>query len=276
MKYIFNDSITALNETGDGVDVEFDHAPPQSFDLVVGADGLHSRVRALAFGPESQFLRHLGYYIAIFSTPNFLELDHSGIYHAVVGKRVGLFSARNNTQATASFYFDSAPLEYDRRDVAQQKQIVRDRFQGEGWRIPELLRHLEDASDLYFDMISQVKMDTWSKGRAVLLGDAGYCPSPVSGMGTSLAVVGAYVLAGELKQSEGDYAGAFAKYEIRMRAFVTEAQKLAGSADWFVPRTRWKFWLSQRLWTILPRSFWEKVMIELPGKMARMVPIEDD
>lgn len=275
VEYIFNDTITSLNETGDHVEARFEKSGGRTFDLVVGADGLHSRVRSLAFGPESQFLHNLGYYIGIFSMPNFMGLDRSGVYHTVVGKRVGVFSERGNTRSTVSLYFASDPLDYDRRNMAEQKQIVRDRFRGEGWHIPELLRGMEVAPDFYFDTISQIRMDQWSKSRVVLLGDAGYCASPISGMGTSLAMVGAYVLAGELKKANGNYETAFLNYEAQMRNFVTEAQKLANGAEWFVPRTRWRLWLSERLWQILPRSFWEQAMIEHPREVANLGPIED-
>ena len=123
-EYIFDDSILAISEDEDGAEVTFSRNAPRRFDLVVGADGLHSNVRALAFGEESRFIHHLGYYVAIFTTPNFMNLDHSGLYYGTFGKKVGIFSARENTEAKASFFFGSHPLEYDRRDIAHQRQIL--------------------------------------------------------------------------------------------------------------------------------------------------------
>jgi 2-polyprenyl-6-methoxyphenol hydroxylase-like FAD-dependent oxidoreductase len=145
-------------------------------------------VRALAFGEESRFLHHLGYYISIFNTSNFMNLDHTGLYYGTLGKRVGIFASRDNSRANASFFFASPPLEYDRRDVAQQKLILRDRFAQEEWQVPRLLEMMDEAPDFYFDSVSQIRMERWSTGRSVLLGDAGYCASPISGMGTSMAV----------------------------------------------------------------------------------------
>ncbi|MEO6979174.1 MAG: FAD-dependent monooxygenase, partial [Mucilaginibacter sp.] len=237
-EYIFDDSITAMQQTAMGVEVAFNKVEPRKFDLVIGADGLHSNVRALAFGDEARFLHHLGIYFAIFTTPNFMDLkDMAGLYYGTLGRRTGIFSARQDTEARASFYFASPAFDYNYRDINAQKDFIRDRFKGEEWQIPQLLKYMDSAPDFYFDSVSQIRMDRWSDGRIALLGDAGYCASPMSGMGTGMAVVGAYILAGELSKADGDYAAAFARYEERMRPFVTAAQKMAEGAEWFVPTT---------------------------------------
>jgi 2-polyprenyl-6-methoxyphenol hydroxylase-like FAD-dependent oxidoreductase len=135
---------------------------------------------------------------------------------------------------------------------------------------------MSTAPDFYFDSVSQVKMKKWSAGRIVLLGDAAYCASPLSGMGTGMAVVGAYILAGELTQAGGDYALAFARYESLMRNFVDQCQKIAaGGTDWFVPRTPLRLWLSNQMWKILPYTPWKNMMIEVPLKIANSIHLKD-
>ncbi|MFC6080070.1 FAD-dependent monooxygenase [Sphaerisporangium aureirubrum] len=229
VEYLFGDSIASMRDTPEGVHVTFENAPPRTFDLVVGADGLHSTVRGLAFGEESQFVRDLGHHISIFTVPNHLGLDRTEMMHPVPGKSMGMYATRRDADAKAMFLFAAPPLEYDRRDVAGQKKLLAELFGGQGWEVPRLLAALEDAPDFYLDSISQVRMDHWSAGRVVLVGDAAYGPSPASGQGTSLALVGAYVLAGCLAEAGGDHVAAFAAYEREMRPFVTANQKLAES-----------------------------------------------
>ncbi|HEX4808164.1 MAG TPA: FAD-dependent monooxygenase [Bryobacteraceae bacterium] len=275
-EYIFDDSIARMEESDAGVDVQFQQGGRRRFDLVVGADGLHSKVRSLAFGEEAKFERYLGYYVSIFTIPNYLNLDRSGLYYGTLGKKVGIFSGGDQREAKASFFFATEPLKYNRRDIEQQKRIVRDHFQQEGWEIPRLLELMEAAPDFYFDSVSQVKMDRWSAGRAVLLGDAAYCPSPLSGMGTGMAVVGAYVLAGELAEADGDYAVAFERYESLMRDFVKQCQGIAdGGTNWFVPRTRFRLWLSTQMWKILPYTPWKNMMIEVPLRIGNSIRLKD-
>jgi 2-polyprenyl-6-methoxyphenol hydroxylase-like FAD-dependent oxidoreductase len=275
-EYIFDDSITGLEETAKGVDVTLRRGGRRRFDLVVGADGLHSRVRSLAFGDETNFIWHLGYYVSIFTVPNYLNLARSGLYYGTLGKKVGIFSGRDDDEAKASFFFASEPLTYDRRDVEQQKSMLRNTFAREGWEVPRLMELMDHAPDFYFDSISQVRMDRWSRGRSVLLGDAAYCASPLSGMGTGMAVVGAYVLAGELMQADGDYEVACARYEELMRDFVKQCQQLAdGGTDWFVPRTRFRLWLSNQMWRVLPYTPWKNMMIEVPLRVGNSISLKD-
>ena len=275
-EYIFDDSIDAIEETDTGVDVRFQRGERRRFDLVVGADGLHSRVRSLAFGEEASFVRYLGYYVSIFSIPNCLALNRSGVYYGTLGKKVGIFSGGDPREAQASFFFSTEPLHYDRHDIEQQKRILRDHFEQEGWEVPRLLEFMETAPDFYFDSVSQVKMNQWSRGRSVLLGDAAYCASPLSGMGTGMAVVGAYILAGELAEADGDYALAFERYERLMRKFVEQCQGIAdGGTDWFVPRTRFRLWLSNQMWKILPYTPWKNMMIEVPLKIGNSIRLKD-
>ncbi|MGA7521597.1 MAG: FAD-dependent monooxygenase [Acidobacteriaceae bacterium] len=275
-EYIFDDSIATMEERAGGVDVQFQRGGQRRFDLVAGADGLHSRVRSIAFGDGAAFVRYLGYYACVFTIPNYLNLDHAGLYYATLGKKVGIFSGGDGREAKASFFFATEPLDYARRDSAQQKKILRAHFQQEGWELPRLLELMEIAPDFYFDSVSQVKMDRWSKGRSVLLGDAAYCASPLSGMGTGMAVVGAYVLAGELAEADGDHRVAFGQYETRMRDFVQKCQGIAdGGTDWFVPRTRFRLWLSTQMWKVLPYTPWKNMMIEVPLKIGNSIQLED-
>lgn len=275
-EYIFDDTVESMEQGAEGIDVRLESGARRRFDLVIGADGLHSRVRLLAFGPESSFVRYMGYFVAIFTIHNYLNLDRSGLYYGTLGKKVGIFSGGDRREAKASFFFATEPLEYDRRNVEEQKEILREHFALESWQVPRLLELMETAPDFYFDSVSQVRMDRWSRGRAALLGDAAYCASPLSGMGTGMAVVGSYILAGELAEADGDYAVAFERYESLMREFVRKCQGIAdGGGDWFVPRTRFRLWLSTQMWKILPYTPWKNMMIEVPLEIGNSIALKD-
>lgn len=224
---LFGDSIKNIAQSKNGVDVEFEKSEPRLFDLVIGADGLHSVVRKLVFGEESNFLREFGFYVSVFSTPNFFKLDRSEIEYFEPKKYINVYSTRGDLNAKAAFAFASSRLQFDFRDTKQQKKLLEEALQGCGWEVPRLLSVMRESPDFYFDLIAQVHMPHWSQGRAVLVGDAAYAPSPMSGQGTSVALVGAYVLACELAEAQGNYTKAFASYEKSLRKFVKKNQKLA-------------------------------------------------
>ncbi len=225
VEYVFDDSIVSLTQTTNGVEVTFERQAPSTFDLVVGADGLHSHVRKLAFGPEADFVHHLGTNLAVFTSENFLDLDHWQIYHQGPDSLAGLYSARNNTEARGMLGMLGEP--FGRRDVEAQKRHVAEHFAQAGWEVPRLLKQMWAAQDFHFDSMSQIRMPSWSAGRVALVGDAGYCGSPLSGQGTSLALTGAYVLAGELAAANGDHTQAFARYEATLRPYVEANQDFA-------------------------------------------------
>jgi 2-polyprenyl-6-methoxyphenol hydroxylase-like FAD-dependent oxidoreductase len=235
--YLFDDTVTGLDQDADGVTVTFEKAAPRRFGLVVGADGLHSVVRALAFGPESECTRPLGVYHAWFTATEPMELDGwYQMYNAPGGLVAAARPGRLPGEIKAGLSFRSAPISHDRRDIAAQRELLAERFAGAGWEVPKLLRAMRTASDFHFDSMGQVHLDSWSRGRAVLLGDAGYCATPLTGLGTSLALVGAYVLAGELAAADGDHHTAFRSYDRVMRPYVDQAQELPpGGAKGYAP-----------------------------------------
>ncbi|MBU8899027.1 FAD-dependent monooxygenase [Corallococcus sp. M34] len=227
VEYRFGDSITALAQDARGVHVAFKHGPPRDFDLVVGADGLHSNVRRHAFGPESDCVRPLGTQLAIFRAENFLNLDHWQVWMRDGDAGFGIYPVRDNTELRITVGFGGAPQDTHSRDPEAQKRLVAERLAHLRWETPRILRAMWDAPDFYFDAMAQVHLERWSSGRVALLGDAAWCASPLSGQGTSMALVGAYVLAEELARAQGDYTGAFRRYEERLRPFIALNQALA-------------------------------------------------
>ena len=227
VEYLFGDSITALDQDDSGVRATFERGAPRTFDIVVGADGLHSNVRRRAFGPEADCLHHLGTYLSVFTMENFLGLDEWQLWFNEGDVGGAVYTARDNTELRVNLGFRSDPIAYDYRDVDAQRRMIADRFAGMGWEVPRMLEGMWKAPDFYFDAMAQVKLDSWTRGRVTLVGDAGYCASPLSGQGTSLALVGAYVLAAELGAADGNHAAGLAGYERRMRPFVALNQALA-------------------------------------------------
>ncbi|WP_426514300.1 FAD-dependent monooxygenase [Dactylosporangium sp. McL0621] len=238
VRYRFGDQITAISQDEHGVDVTFAGGPPQRFDLVVGCDGVHSAVRRLVFGDDPAHKKPLGVYGGIFTMPGTLGLHRSGVMYNEPGRAVTVMSPHGGNQIVSMSVYEPG-LEFDYRDVAQQRRIVAERFAGVGWRVPELLEAMERAEDFWFDSTTQIHLDRWSQGRVVLLGDAGFAGGP-GGNGTGLAVVGAHVLAGELDRARGDHRVAFRRYEELMRPYVATCQKQSGGSPDFLVPTTWK------------------------------------
>ena len=229
-EFLFDDSIAALRDDGTSVEVTLERDGPRRFDLVIGADGLHSNVRKLVFGPEEQFIERLGTHAAIFTVPNFLDLEYWQMWHYGDSTMAGVYSARKNTEARAMVGFMDTDLRIDYRDTAAQFAELERRMADDGWVRPQLLEYMRSAPDFYFDEMSQIKMDRWSRGRVALVGDAAYCCSPLSGQGTSVALLGAYILAGELAAASPDgtvdYALGFANYQREFDDYVKRNQWL--------------------------------------------------
>jgi 2-polyprenyl-6-methoxyphenol hydroxylase-like FAD-dependent oxidoreductase len=237
-EYLFGDSIAAMTQTADGVQVTFERGAERTFDLVIGADGLHSNVRRLTFGPESGSVSFLGYYLAGWDVPNYLNLGSGSLMYNVPGKLASVGVHRDPTKASTLFVFASPLLDYDRRDLEQQKKLVADAYAGVGWEVPTLLEGLWDAAELYFDSISRVDLQPWSAGRVTLVGDAAN-GATLGGMGTGTAVVAAYVLAGELATAGGDHRTAFARYEEAVRGYAQGTQKGGDRAGRFLAPRSW-------------------------------------
>ncbi|MEU8244705.1 FAD-dependent monooxygenase [Nonomuraea sp. NPDC048916] len=244
--YLFGDSITSVSE--DGL-VTFERSEPRRFDLVVGADGLHSATRRLAFGEESRFVHDLGCHISICTVPNHLGLDREEAVHAAPGRTANVYGTARDANARALFIWSSPPLSYDHRDTARQKELLAEAMAGMGWEVPRLLAAVRESADFYFDSVSQVRMESWSRGRVVLAGDAAHCASPASGQGTSLALVGAYVLAGELAEGGGAEG-----YEAEMRPFAAANQALGpANLKGMVIGSRAALWTQLTMLRLLPR-----------------------
>ena len=222
VEYRFGDSIAALEEQPDGVKVRFEQGSEDFFDLVIAAEGVGSHTRKMVFGDEVK-RRSFDLYTAYFTIPRGPgDANHMRWFNAPGGLCVCLRPDNLGT-TRALLSFQEPPSGYEKLPPAEQKTLLKEKFQGIGWETPRILAALDDTPDLYFDQISQVKMARWSKGRIALVGDAAYCASPISGMGTSLGMCGAYILAGELGR-HASHTEAFAAYEKIMRPYVDEAQ----------------------------------------------------
>lgn len=225
----FNQAVQQINQQPDSVEVIFKDGRKEYYDLVIGTDGLHSTTRQLAFTKDEYKLHHLGSYICIFNVPNYLKLKRCEMLFEKDQKLTSVASDKDPSAAQAAFMFRSNHLLKDIRDSKEQKQFLRDTFSNLGWQANHLLELMEHSENFYFDSVTQVKMPSWTKGRVALLGDAGYCPSPLSGQGSSLAIVGAYILAGELKNAGENYTHAFDRYNELMHPFVEANQ---GFGEW--------------------------------------------
>lgn len=276
VEYIFNDTVVGLRQDPDGVEVAFRDAPSRRFDYVIGADGLHSAVRSLAFGSEQRFVKPLGLCTAWFTAPAFEDLDGwYQMYNARGGLVASLRPGRNPEESKAALSFRLHPGEtvsHDRHDRRSQLDLLGERFADAGWHTARLLEAADSAPDFSFDSVGQVNMARWWDGRVALIGDAAASPSPLSGLGTSVALVSAYVLAGEL-DARNDHVAAFEAYDRLVRPYADRAQTLAGGVGGYAPMSRFTidFMHSSMRWAMRwpMRSFMEKQFsksadIELP------------
>ncbi|WP_020574034.1 FAD-dependent monooxygenase [Actinopolymorpha alba] len=246
-EYLFGDVIAAATETADGIHVEFGHHVARTFDLVIGADGLHSGVRRIMFGREERYVRHLGYYLAGWDLPNSLGVDATPLQYNVPGRMASVAADQRNPDRVGAFVvFVSPRLDYDWRDIDQQKKLIADTFTGLRWHVPHLLAGLRDAPELYFDSISRASVPAWSSGRAALLGDAAWGVT-LGGMGVGTAIVGAYVLAGELAAAGGDHRAGFSAYENRMRPYAARWQRGASPGKFLAPASALGLWFRNSL-----------------------------
>ncbi len=236
---IFGDSIASIEDAGDRVHLTFTRGGGRDADLVIGADGLHSRVRELVFGPQDQFEIPLGYHVAAAEVDGYRPRDELVyVTFGAPGRQVSRFSMRNDKTLFLFVFRDeylphALPVEPGERHSA-----LRHVYAHLGWECPRILAAIADTPDLYFDRVSQIRMDRWSHGRTVLAGDAAACVSLLAGEGSGLAMAEAYVLANALDTCAGDYADAFARYERLLRAFVLRKQEAAlRFASAFAPRT---------------------------------------
>ena len=270
-EYRFGDSITALTETADGVRAEFERGAAQTFDLVVGADGIHSRVRRLAFGSERDYVRHLGYYYCVAGAPGW---GHDGRRRERLTARAwnapGRVAARGGSKGSHLYLFASAELDGVRGDVATQRRLIAEKFADMGGEVPSMLAELDRLDDFYLDAIAQVRMKgRYASGRVALVGDAGY-GNTLGGFGTGLAVVGAYVLASELAVADGDHTAAYARYDEIMRRYA----KIAGNTNtgrFLAPRTAWG--IRARNWFLGSRAF--SLMVKYGDNAANDIDLAD-
>ncbi|HWD07111.1 MAG TPA: FAD-dependent monooxygenase [Amycolatopsis sp.] len=236
-EYVFNDSVVTLAQDPAGVDVTFERAAPRRFDFVVGADGLHSSIRRLVFGPEQRFVEHMGVYVATMPFDGPVTDRGEVVMYNSPGRAVAVHPSRE--RGIVAFMFRRAEVPgFDHRDTGQHKRLLETAYAGAEWRVPELLEQVHAAGDLYFDSVSRVRIPRWSSGRVALVGDAASCVS-LFGDGSTLAMTGAYTLAAELAERPDDPAMAFRRYEALQRKLANPKQRnVAMAAALLIPATR--------------------------------------
>lgn len=240
---IFGDSVTGVEQREDCVRVSFEKGAAREFDLAIGADGLHSRVRETVFGPESEFEKYLGHKVAAFEVKGYRPRDELiYVMYTEVGQQASRFAMRDD-RTMFLFIFADESVDGTADGVEAQKALLRKRFGQSGWECRQILEALDETEELYFDRVSQIRMNVreglWTRGRVTLLGDAASCVSLLAGQGSALAMVAAYILAGELHRSRGDYAKAFERYQELFGPFVLMKQEAAlRFAGYFAPKSK--------------------------------------
>jgi 2-polyprenyl-6-methoxyphenol hydroxylase-like FAD-dependent oxidoreductase len=241
VEIIFSCSIRSIDQTDSGAHVVFENGSEKEFGIVIGADGLHSNVRKILFGPEEQFEKFLGYYVSSFTIENYLNREHAFLGYSTPGKQASIYSLRDGKLAT--FFIFKAEEELTAEMRKSPKDVLRKVFGNEGWECPRLLERMEKAPDFYFDTVSQIRMGGWSRGRTVLIGDACQCVSLIAGEGSGFAMAGAYILAGEFNEHER-IGSAFQSYESILKPEIQRKQKLAEDfASTFVPESNFWIWI---------------------------------
>ncbi|KKY21978.1 putative monooxygenase fad-binding protein [Phaeomoniella chlamydospora] len=249
VEYIFGEQVGAISETQDAVTIEFANgASPRSVDIVIAADGWASTTRAIAFGDwQKNAVHSLGEWAVWFTIPwEKTDTAWARWYNAPRGRIFFLRpdSAECTRAALRIKTSDERLDKVSRKSVDEQKHLITHLVEDAGWEGPRIIKGMYQATDFYMQKIAQIKLKHWSKGRTVVVGDAGYCPSPMSGMGTTVAIVGAYVLAGEIAANPGNHPAAFEAYERKMQSLVKKAQKLARGAPAMInPQTEWGIYI---------------------------------
>ncbi len=264
--YRYGEWITDVRQDGTGVEVTFASGTSARYDVLIGADGLHSATRRMVFGPEEQFSTYLGGYMSFFTMPSAADAeDHWFTMHSLVGAaNIGLRPDADPATSKALITVRTPADPALRRDVVAQQDLLRRKLAGGGWEAERIAAAMPEATDFYFDELARIDMPAWSQGRVVLLGDAGYCGSPLSGQGTAMALLGAYVLAGEIASHAADPELALARYEEVLRPFIAKAQELApGGLKAMTPATA----LGIRAGQTLSKLMTSKVLRPLMMKM---------
>ena len=258
----FDKYITNIEQNEFCVTAQLSDGSEEKFDLVIGADGLHSHVRSFTFGPTESYAHDMGVYVAAFRAEGYQpHNDLVYILHQDVKKQVARVSLRNN-KTLFLFTFRSELTDKVPQNTADEKQLLRDVFHDTGWEVPSILACLDNTDDFYFDSVSQIRMDHWSKGRVALIGDAAACASLLAGEGTGLAIAEAYVLAGELHRANGDYKEAFRNYEHRLQDFLKGKQKSARKmVSFFAPANHFEMWLVRMIVSASSNPYLSKFLL---------------
>lgn len=221
--YKFDNRITYLEQHADNVDVTFKDGTTDTYDFIIGADGIHSAVRKLIFGADEQFTYFLNYYFSVFEVDGSLGEKNFAHMYNTPNNMATVYFYNNDTADTVLAFRAPHNITYNRRDIDAQKKIVIDAFEGIGWKVPQLIEELKKADNFYLDQGCQIKMPSWTNGRVALIGDAGYAPAFPTGMGSTLAMQGATVLADAMAENK-DHNIAFKKYNETFRPVVEKLQ----------------------------------------------------
>ena len=239
----FGESIQSVSQDQESVQVTLTDGETQTYDFLIGADGLHSNVRSLVFGNEEQYERYLGYYTSSFTIDNYLGADRIWRSYNTPEKQIGIYSIAENKLASFFIFKQNEKLNLSHHDTEGAKKVLWEMFGNEGWESKDILTRMDTAPDFYFDIVSQIVMDTWYKGRVTLIGDASHCVSLLAGQGSALAMASAYTLAGELKNADGDYLSAFKEHENVISPEIERVRKIALEfANEFVPGSKFAIW----------------------------------